>query len=45
VLGRYAGREDAEWDLMTGEYYASIEPPDPDPAEASAHVGNPSSRA
>ncbi len=36
VVGTYATREDAEWDLLTEEYYASIKPPDPDPAEAPA---------
>ena len=38
VLGVYATREDAEWDLLTEEYYASLEPPDLDPAEAPAQA-------
>jgi hypothetical protein len=28
VLGVHATREDAEWNLLTEEYYASLEPPD-----------------
>lgn len=27
VIGVHAAREEAEWDLLTEEYYASLEPP------------------
>ncbi len=29
VLGVYATREDADWNLLSEAYYASLEPPDP----------------
>jgi hypothetical protein len=38
VLGVYATHEDAEWDVLTEEYYPSLEPPDLDLAEALAQA-------
>ena len=37
VLGLYATREDAEWELLNEEYYVSLEPPDAGHAEMSNH--------
>jgi hypothetical protein len=34
----HAGREDAEWDFLSEEYYTSLEPPDLDLAEAPAQA-------
>jgi hypothetical protein len=42
VLGVYATREDAEWELLIEEDYASLEPPDPGLAEAPDHEYPPS---
>jgi hypothetical protein len=38
VLGVHTGREDAEWDFLSEEYYTSLEPPDLDLAEAPAQA-------
>jgi hypothetical protein len=37
VLGIYATREDAEWELLVEEHYASLAAPNPDLAKAPGH--------